>query len=62
MPKEFIGGPVRGKTPWRGTGSFPIEAAYAASTNPSSTFSGIHFCIFSRKENSMPDTMRPLLA
>jgi hypothetical protein len=22
--KNFIGGPVRGKTPWRGTGSFPL--------------------------------------
>ena len=24
MPKEFIWGPVRGKTPWRGTASFPL--------------------------------------
>ena len=22
--EDFIGGPVRGKTPWRGTGSFPL--------------------------------------
>jgi hypothetical protein len=24
MLEEFIWGPVRGKTPWRGTGSFPL--------------------------------------
>ena len=34
---EFIWGPVRGKTPCFARRLFPIEAAYAASTNPSSS-------------------------
>jgi len=36
MPKEFIWGPVRGKTPCRDTAFCPWH--------PSSIFWGIHFC------------------